>query len=67
VHGRACTLFARLPGKVTRVDGAGRTDIALAAILKHFHLRPGQYRLVASFLAADGTSAQSPARFRIKG
>jgi len=66
-HGRSCTLFARLPGKVTREDGAGRTDIALAAILKRFHLRPGQYRLVVSFLAADGTSAQSPARFRVKG
>jgi PKD repeat protein len=66
-HGRSCTLFGRLAGKVTREDGAGRSDIALAAILKHFHLRPGQYRLVASFLAGDGTSAQSPARFRVKG
>jgi len=66
-RGRACTLFVRLAGKVTHEDGAGTTDIGLARILKHFHLRPGQYRLVASFLAADGTTAHSPARFRIKG
>jgi PKD repeat protein len=66
-RGAACRTYARLRGAFTRQDAPGTTSVRLAAILRHFSLRLGTYRLVAVFRGSGGASGKATTRFRISG